>query len=103
MARTGMLALGAQRLETDSTAKRHMEQARDLTKTCHMMYSTTPTGLAPEIVRFPNNEGPVVDAGSKHSLLRPEAVEAFFIMCVAFFQGCVAARCHSMDGGDVCR
>lgn len=37
-------------------------------------------GLAPEIVRFPGDEGPVVDAGSKHSLLRPEAVESFFIM-----------------------
>ncbi len=71
-----------------------MRLAAEITRTCHEMYSFTATKLAPEIVRFRSHEkghgqvgaggdrglGMIVDPGAKHCLLRPEAVESFFVM-----------------------
>jgi mannosyl-oligosaccharide alpha-1,2-mannosidase len=71
-----------------------MRLAAEITRTCHEMYSFTATKLAPEIVRFREHGigqgmvgdggiagiGMVVDPGAKHCLLRPEAVESFFVM-----------------------
>jgi len=71
-----MFALGAR----GATAGRDMEIAEGVGKTCRAMYTVTPTGLAPEIVRFGGGRDIQVDAGSKHCLLRPEAVEAWFYL-----------------------
>ena len=71
-----------------------MRLAAEITRTCHEMYSFTATKLAPEIVRFRTHGkgqgqvgdggesglGMVVDPGARHCLLRPEAVESFFVM-----------------------
>lgn len=71
-----------------------MRLAAEITRTCHEMYAFTATKLAPEIVRFRDHAkgqgqvgsggeqglGMVVDPGAKHCLLRPEAVESFFVM-----------------------
>ena len=60
-----------------------MRLAAELTRTCHEMYTFTASGLAPEIVKFTGGEGGlrmIVDPGAKHCLLRPEAVESFYVM-----------------------
>uniref|UniRef100_A0A183CEC7 alpha-1,2-Mannosidase n=1 Tax=Globodera pallida TaxID=36090 RepID=A0A183CEC7_GLOPA len=89
----GTLALGTQH----GMPSVHMEMARNLSATCHAMYAN-PTGLGPEIAWF-NVEGAVLTQLSDekvgerkaapdlyikpldaHSLLRPEAFEAWFYM-----------------------
>mgnify|MGYP000433110192 CR=1 FL=1 len=57
-----------------------MEAAKGLMHTCYQMYVQTPTGLAPEIVRFSKGNDMFVDSGAKHSFLRPETVESLFVM-----------------------
>lgn len=74
-----MYALGA-RDPADDRAVRDMEIAEGVASTCHQMYARTPSKLAPEIVRFRGGEDMEVDGGSKHCLLRPEAVESWFYM-----------------------
>jgi mannosyl-oligosaccharide alpha-1,2-mannosidase len=77
----GTLALGHMHGQSDT----HMETARQLAHVCWQMYNITPTGLGPEIVHF--NTAPLVSQADvyikpadAHSLLRPEAVEAWFYM-----------------------
>lgn len=87
----GLLALGSQTLfENDvHKAQTHLALAEQITQTCVNMYDITPTGLAPEIVRFTtssdedneDNGGVMyVDPGAKHNLLRPETVESLFVL-----------------------
>jgi len=75
----GLLALGAytdpQGLSSQR-AQRDLQTAKDITYTCYQMYKRTPTGLGPEIEVMEGNGG----GASNHYLLRPEAVESFYIL-----------------------
>ena len=79
----GTLALGA---ATDPygiespRAKRDLRTARALAYTCHEVYARTATGLAPEIVKFKEGSDMYVETRDSHYLLRPEAVESFFVL-----------------------
>ena len=79
----GTLALGA---ATDPygiespRAKRDLQTARALAYTCHEAYARTPTGLSPEIVKFKEGSDMYVETRDSHYLLRPEAVESFFVL-----------------------
>lgn len=79
----GLLALGAytdpEGLES-KRAQRDLKTARALTYTCYQMYARFPTGISPEFVSFSQNNDFRAGAGAPHYLLRPEAVESFFIM-----------------------
>ncbi|VDM97065.1 unnamed protein product, partial [Thelazia callipaeda] len=61
----------------------HLELAKDIANGCHKMYETR-TGLGPEIIYFNTNSQNPQDISIKHldahSLLRPEAVEAWFYL-----------------------
>ncbi|KAI1724290.1 glycosyl hydrolase family 47 domain-containing protein [Ditylenchus destructor] len=76
----GTLALGAQ---NGIATQLHLEMAKNLSQTCYEMYKT-PTGLGPEIVHFNMLPGVKNDITIKpldaHSLLRPEAFEAWFYL-----------------------
>jgi hypothetical protein len=79
----GSLALSAYTdpLGLDSPrARRDLRTARALTYTCYQMYARTRTGMAPEYVRFEGEEDMVVPKDSPYSILRPEAVEAFYYL-----------------------
>jgi len=72
----GMLALGA-----DGAGKerdKHMRVARGLARTCYEMYNRQATKVAPEFINFVNGADFV--NGANHNLLRPEALEAMFVM-----------------------
>ncbi|KAJ1372151.1 hypothetical protein KIN20_034230 [Parelaphostrongylus tenuis] len=75
----GTLALGSH----NGLPPQHMELAKELGKTCQRLY-VTPTGLAPEIAHFNMLSDATKDIIIKpldaHSLLRPEAVEAWFYL-----------------------
>lgn len=76
----GALALSARVAPTEALSARHLRLAEELADTCVHTYRMTATGLAPEITRFPGGGDPVVDAGSKHNLLRPETMESLFVL-----------------------
>lgn len=76
----GALALSARVAPTDALSSRHLQLGEELADTCVHTYRMTATGLAPEITRFPGGGDPVVDAGSKHNLLRPETMESLFVL-----------------------
>lgn len=44
------------------------------------MYSRSETGISPEYIQFPKDNDFVPGGGGAHYLLRPEAVESFFIL-----------------------
>ncbi|KAH7727944.1 Protein MANS-3 [Aphelenchoides avenae] len=75
----GTLALGT----VNGAPESHMDMAKNLSRSCFEMYKT-PTGLGPEIVYFNMLPGRKDDITIKpldaHSLLRPEAFEAWFYM-----------------------
>ncbi|KAK6012508.1 glycosyl hydrolase family 47, partial [Ostertagia ostertagi] len=75
----GTLALGSKNGAPDE----HMKLAQDLGKACQAMYKN-PTGLGPEIAYFNMMPGVKDDLSIKpldaHSLLRPEAIEAWFYL-----------------------
>lgn len=54
--------------------------AANLTETCYRMYTTTKSGLAPEIVTFHPGGDFRPNSDAAHSLLRPETVESIFVM-----------------------
>uniref|UniRef100_A0A1I7X8B1 alpha-1,2-Mannosidase n=1 Tax=Heterorhabditis bacteriophora TaxID=37862 RepID=A0A1I7X8B1_HETBA len=76
---SGTLALGS----VNGLPARHMDIAKDLGKACRAMYEN-PTGLGPEIVYYNmlpgNKEDLIIKPRDAHSLLRPEAVEAWFYL-----------------------
>jgi endoplasmic reticulum Man9GlcNAc2 1,2-alpha-mannosidase len=83
----GMLALGTldsvggeYGRPSEETKQQHMKLAEELAHTCYEFYRRSPTGLAPEIIRFNDHNDFHVDPGAKHNLLRPETVESLFIM-----------------------
>ncbi len=79
----GLLALGAftDPLGFESErAQRDFKTGKALTYTCYQMYASTKTGLSPEIVAKWKESGPVPDKSSPYYMLRPEAVESFYIL-----------------------
>ena len=78
----GLLALGAysdpEGLDSHR-AQRDLKTGKALTYSCYQMYAATATGLSPEIVDNWNS-GPRVDRFSAFYMLRPEAVESFYIL-----------------------
>ncbi|KAK9842510.1 hypothetical protein WJX81_003419 [Elliptochloris bilobata] len=76
----GMLALGAHAgAVAGHKAAEFLEVAEELGETCWQMYDQMPTGLAPEWVEF-REAGMVAGDGAHHNLLRPEALEAMFVL-----------------------
>jgi hypothetical protein len=77
----GLLALGAYTdplgLDSDR-AQRDLRSAKALTYTCYQMYARMNTGISAEYVQFVPGED--IARGAPHYLLRPEAVESFFIL-----------------------
>lgn len=79
----GLLALGAYTdpLGLEATrAQRDLTTGRALTYTCYQMYSRTSTGISPEYVQFYKGDDFRIGAEAPHYLLRPEAIESFFIL-----------------------
>jgi len=78
----GLLALGAYTdplgLDSDR-AQRDLKTGKALTYTCYQMYARMKTGLAPEYITF--SKGKDFSPGHvPYYILRPEAVESFFIL-----------------------
>eukprot|EP00658_Telonema_sp_P-2_P033439 TRINITY_DN24544_c0_g1_i1.p1 TRINITY_DN24544_c0_g1~~TRINITY_DN24544_c0_g1_i1.p1 ORF type:complete len:561 (+),score=121.90 TRINITY_DN24544_c0_g1_i1:86-1768(+) len=70
----GMLAVGAQ---DSPDPDRVMHTARGIAETCYQMYARQRSGVAPEFINFGGND---FSNGANHNLLRPEALEAMFVM-----------------------
>jgi hypothetical protein len=79
----GLLALGAYTdpLGLDSPrAQRDLQTGKALTYTCYQMYARMKTGISAEFVQFHGANDFQIGRGAPHYLLRPEAVESFFIL-----------------------
>jgi Glycosyl hydrolase family 47 len=79
----GLLALGAYTdpLGLDGArAQRDLATAKGLTYTCYQMYARMNTGISAEYVQFDAGQDFSIGRGAPHYLLRPEAVESFFIL-----------------------
>ncbi|CDW52735.1 Glyco hydro 47 domain containing protein [Trichuris trichiura] len=73
----GSLALAAY----NGLGQRFLRDAERIAAACRFMYAMTPTGLGPEFIRFGNDSNSMRRVGSPvYSLLRPEAVEAWFYL-----------------------
>ena len=70
----GMLVLGSHEGDHEDE---YMKVAAAITKMCWRMYSTQPTGIAPEFVNFQDKK---MHVGGKFNIQRPEAIEAIFYM-----------------------
>ncbi len=84
----GNLALGSVFLK-DTNEYSHLSAgllslAEELTETCYKLYSSTETGLSPEIVQFNTvNNGQsdmFIKPADRHNLLRPETVESLYYL-----------------------
>lgn len=79
----GLLALGAYTdplgLESER-AQRDLTTGKALTYTCYQMYARMNTGISAEYVQFVAGQDFQIGRGAPHYLLRPEAVESFFIL-----------------------
>ena len=58
----------------------HHSPQQSLTYTCYQMYARMNTGISPEYVRFVGGKDFTIGPGAPHYLLRPEAVESFYIL-----------------------
>jgi Glycosyl hydrolase family 47 len=79
----GLLALGAYTNPDglDSPrSQRDLRTGKALTYTCYQMYARMNTGISAEYVQFEDGNDFVIGRGAPHYLLRPEAVESFFIL-----------------------
>lgn len=78
----GMLALGAAYQNTSDSpnhdSQRQFNAGKGVTKTCHEIYARMATKLSPEAVQFAN--GNDFSPSVSYNILRPEAVESFFIL-----------------------
>lgn len=74
----GMIALGAQEVDTASRKSHLMSVAADLTETCVRMYTRQKSGVSPEFVEFPAGNDFINGAG--YYILRPETMESLFYM-----------------------
>ena len=62
-------------------AARDDKAAGDIARTCHSIYTSNPTGLGVEIVRFSEHGGKYEmfpSQGAYHYIMRPEVIEAMF-------------------------
>lgn len=79
----GLLALGAHVLPDAPARQVEFDLAEKLAATCFEMYRRFPTGLSPETVAFDKSSASDFEADKPHNmwnLLRPEAVESFFVL-----------------------
>lgn len=80
----GTLALGAytnRRGLKSRQAQRDLKTGKALAYTCYQMYVRMKTGISPEAVRFNVNGKDISPLpNAPHYILRPEAVESFFIL-----------------------
>lgn len=84
----GMIALGLQRIpDSDLDSKRRRmwtRMAEGLTESCAELWTSSPTGLAPEFVnlnpRDPSKFAEVPEGFGRHSFLRPETAESLFYL-----------------------
>ncbi|KAK2944099.1 putative Mannosyl-oligosaccharide 1,2-alpha-mannosidase MNS2 [Blattamonas nauphoetae] len=75
-------------LDDNSTLERFFSIGENVTDTCAKMYSSSPTGLSPEVIRFtlksaqsrPDPQRPLFDVKDKRYLLRPEVLESLFYL-----------------------
>jgi len=63
----------------------HLELAKSLLHTCYLTYKLQPTGLAPEITYFNENDDEkstdfYVKSNDAHNLLRPETIESLWYL-----------------------
>ena len=72
----GMFHLGAQ----GDTAERDKAVGAGVTETCHEMYARMATGISAEYVVFQQGADFKPGPRGQHYLLRPEAVESFFVL-----------------------
>ena len=79
----GLLALGAytdpQGLDS-ARAQRDLKTGKALTYTCYQMYARMPTGISPEYIQVYEGKDFDIGPGAPHYLLRPEAMESFFVL-----------------------
>lgn len=61
-------------------AQRDLKTGKALTYTCYQMYARMPTGISPEYIQFHEGRDFDIGAGAPHYLLRPEAMESFFVL-----------------------
>jgi mannosyl-oligosaccharide alpha-1,2-mannosidase len=90
----GMLELGYRTIPKEEVQERWHETAVGLTKTCHQMYTMTPSGLSPEYAVF-SGKHPSVPSDAPHYLLRPEAAESIYYLW--FFTGDPIYRTMAKD------
>ena len=79
----GLLALGAHtdpRGEDSPRAKRDFAVAKSLMYTCRQMYHNQVSGISPEYVEFPPNQGMKIGSTAPFYILRPETAESLFIL-----------------------
>lgn len=82
---SGLYALAAQNeLGNDERKKNYWQRAKDIVKTCHYTYDITKTKLGPEAFYFNSKDsshnGRPIKNSEKAYYLRPETIEAYFIM-----------------------
>uniref|UniRef100_A0A915CUX9 alpha-1,2-Mannosidase n=1 Tax=Ditylenchus dipsaci TaxID=166011 RepID=A0A915CUX9_9BILA len=77
----GMFALQS-RHESDPEKRKHfLELAEQIANTCHESYARTATGIGPETLRFSSkNEASTNRDSEMYYILRPEVVEAWFVL-----------------------
>ncbi|KAJ7571681.1 hypothetical protein O6H91_01G172400 [Diphasiastrum complanatum] len=73
----GMLALGADGTTTEN-ARKYLNLAKELARTCYEFYRSTPTKLAGENYLFRQGEDMIV--GTPYNILRPETVESLMYL-----------------------
>jgi mannosyl-oligosaccharide alpha-1,2-mannosidase len=69
----GLFALSYHHTKNDA----HLRMAKDIAETCHFMYQSMETKLAPDVARIGSNGVEVHDA---KYILRPETVETYFYL-----------------------
>jgi len=76
----GTLALGSQYTKNQDIKEKHMRIAKGVANFCWKMYSMNPTGLPCEVVYINNNQVLPPPHNTRYWLMRPEAVETWFIL-----------------------
>ena len=77
----GMYGLAAHNTEKDNHSARWMSIAAGITNTCHESYTRSDTKLGPATFRFSSAvEARTLRQNEKYYILRPEVVEAYFVM-----------------------
>jgi mannosyl-oligosaccharide alpha-1,2-mannosidase len=75
----GMFGLSGVHSEDPKIAKQHIEIGEGIAETCYRMYSAQPSGISPEACSFAAGQELRPDR-ARYYILRPEALEAQFVM-----------------------